>query len=61
MRDFNAKTIRTLSQKGITIMGTTLLPDENGSFANGPRGYQVNDNGTAKVWTWHGVIDAAKA
>jgi len=60
MKDFNSKTIRSLSRKGINIIGTTFLPDENGSFLNGRRGYQINDNGTGKVWNWHDVIDAAK-
>jgi len=60
MRDFNAKTIRVLSRKGITIMGITFLPDENGLFLNGRRGYKVNDNGTGRVWTWHDVMNAAK-
>jgi len=60
MKDFNAKTVRILSRKGITIIGTTFLPDENGSFFNGRRGYQINDNGTGRIWTWHDVINAAE-
>jgi len=61
MKDFNNKTIRALAKKGISIIGKTFLPDHNGSFLSGRRGYEVNDNGTGRIWTWHDVIDAAKA
>ena len=59
MKDFNAKTRRILAKKGIHLIGITAIPDDKGSFANGRRGYRVNDNGTGRVWTYHKVIDAA--
>jgi hypothetical protein len=61
MEDFNKKTIRALADKGITIMGATFLPDHNGSFLNGRRGYRINDNGTGRVWTYHEIINMVSA
>ena len=61
MRDFSKKTLATLARKGITIYGTTILPDNTSSmpFASGERGYKINDNGCGRIWTFNEVINAA--
>lgn len=60
-RDFNASTIKKLAKKNISIMTITAIPGENSAmpFANSERGYNVNDNGTSRVWTYSQVISAS--
>lgn len=62
MRDFSRKTIATLARKGITIYGLTVIPDMSSDmpFANGDRGYKVNDNGCGRVWRFAEVMAAAQ-
>lgn len=62
MNDFNRKTLKALAIKGISLIGLTVLPDFSKAlpYACGERGYQVNDNGTGRVWTFSQVMDAAK-
>ena len=61
MNDFSARTINALSRKGITVMSAVALPGSGGvAFADGSIGYNVNDNGTGRVWTWQQVTDAAR-
>lgn len=52
-RDFSKQTLRNLSKKGMTLIGISAVPDENGSFLNPTRLYQINDNGT-----WRGLFHA---
>lgn len=60
MRDFSASTLRRLARKGITIYGTTVIPSTGDMpFANGERGYLVNDNGCGRVWSFTQVVGAA--
>jgi hypothetical protein len=62
MNDFSKSTLRSLAAKGISLVGITLLPD-NGSampFANGERGYLLNDNGCGIVRTFGQVLELAK-
>ena len=60
-RHFNAKTIKALAKKGISITGLTAIPDMSSDmpYANAETGYIINDNGTGKVWTFRQVMNAA--
>jgi Ser-tRNA(Ala) deacylase AlaX len=58
-RDFAASTICSLSKKGITLIGTQLLPHPVTGWINADRGYLVDDNGTGRVWTFTQVKAAA--
>lgn len=51
MNDFSKKTLRALARKGITLIGLTVIPDNTSSmpFANGSRGYCLNDNGCHRI------------
>jgi hypothetical protein len=61
MRDFSARTLRRLAASGISIIGTTVIPDASSAmpFANGDRGYRVDDNGCGRIWTFAQVMEAA--
>lgn len=60
MRDFSARTIRRLAARGIAVIGTTVIPGAGDMpFANGERGYRVNDNGCGRIWTFAQVMGAA--
>ncbi len=59
-KDFNKAVIKSLKAKGIVIYSTTWLPDEKGSFANGQRGYMVNDNECSRILTYMSVVELAK-
>lgn len=60
MKDFSHKTLSSLRKQGITLIGLTVIPGEGDlPFANGERGYCVNDNGTHRVWTFAQVLKAA--
>ena len=57
MRDFSSITIKALAAKGVTIIGLTIIPGGGEMpFANGIRGYRVDDNGTSKILTWSQVV-----
>jgi Ser-tRNA(Ala) deacylase AlaX len=58
-RDFAASTLRALSKKGITLIGTQLLPHPVTGWINADRGYVVDDNGTGRVWDFRQVMAAA--
>ncbi len=62
MNDFSKKTLKTLAKRGITIYGITLIPDFSNPmpFANGTRGYKINDNDCGRIWTFQEVLNAAK-
>jgi hypothetical protein len=62
MRDFSAATRRALSRKGIEVYGICVIPAQNDPmpFANGDRGYKVNDNGCGRIWTFAQVLEAAR-
>ena len=49
-RDFSAKTVRGLAKAGIRIIGITNLPGDGPMpYANGIRGYLLDNNGTHQV------------
>lgn len=61
MRDFSAKTIKALCAKGIRIVSITAIPGAGQMpWANAERGYNVDDNGCGRVWTFAQVLEAAK-
>ena len=60
-RDFSAQTRRALAKKGIQVMSVQMIPGPGDMpYANAERGYVVNDNDCAKVWTFSQVLEAAK-
>jgi len=59
-KDFSAAVRRTLAKKSIIVTGSTWLPAPGGDYANGERGYMLNDNGTSKIRNWSQVIEIAK-
>lgn len=60
-RDFSAKTMRTLSARGIEVVGVQMLPGAGAMpWANAERGYLVSQDGCGKVWTFAQVLGAAK-
>jgi hypothetical protein len=60
MNDFSKKTIGSLTRKGVSLIGLTVIPG-NGDmpFANGDRGYILNDNGTQRVLLFSQVMELA--
>ena len=62
MADFSKKTLSSLARKGITLIGLTVIPNMSSAlpFANGDRGYQINDNGCGRIWTFSQVLEAAR-
>lgn len=60
MRDFS--TIAALARKGITVYGLTVIPDMSSDmpYANGDRGYKINDNGCGRIMTFAQVKAAAQ-
>lgn len=59
VKDFGKEVRAALTARGIRLTGTTWLPDEKGNFANGYRGYLIDDNGTGKVRDYAGVLRLA--
>ena len=60
-RDFSAKTLRALSQRGVELVSVQMLPGAGDMpWANAERGYVVSHNGCGKVWTFAQVLGAAK-
>jgi hypothetical protein len=61
MNDFSRKTLRSLSLRGIYLVGLTVIPDMSSAMpmACGDRGYIMNDNGTGRVLTFSGVMAMA--
>lgn len=60
-KDFSKAVRAALKTQGIAIYSSTWLPGVDGSYANGERGYFVNDNGTSRILTYVGVIAQAGA
>lgn len=58
-KDFSVKVRNTLARRGIAIVGSTWLPGTDGSFANGERGYVLDDCGTQKVRTYTDLVSYA--
>ena len=62
MADFSKKTLSALARKGIALVGLTVIPDMSSDmpFANGSRGYQLNDNGCHRIRTFTEVLELAR-
>ncbi len=61
MRDFSSSTLKALAARGIRVVGTTVIPASGDMpFANGSRGYRVDDNGCGRIWTFDQVKGAAQ-
>lgn len=56
---FNNKTLKTLTKKGIAIVGMTALP-VNGSYLNTQTGYELNNNGTGQIKNYLQVLEMAQ-
>jgi len=58
MNDFSKKTLSALARKGIFLTGLTVIPNMASAmpFANGERGYLINDNGCGRVMTFAEVL-----
>lgn len=61
MNDFSKKTLSALARKGIRLVGLTVIPDMSSDmpFANGSRGYQLDDNGCHRIRTFKEVLEMA--
>lgn len=61
MNHFSSSTLRKLARKGISVIGTTLIPDYSQPlpFANGTTAYCLNDNGTHRVRSFSDVLKLA--
>jgi len=58
-KDFSRETRKALRKAGRTIIGHTWLPDAKGAFANGERGYEIDDRGTLRIRTYLDVLAMA--
>jgi len=58
----SSRTHQKLGKRGITVYGLTTIPDYSSAlpYACGERAYQVNDNGTGKVWSLAELLSAAE-
>ena len=62
MNDFSKKTLRALARKGIRLIGLTTIPDMSSDmpYANGDRGYCLDDNGCHRIRTFTQVLELAR-
>jgi hypothetical protein len=54
--DFSKEVRARLLKRGIRFVGSTWLPGPGGSYANGERGYLLDDNGKGLVRDYRGVL-----
>lgn len=61
MNDFSKKTIKALAKKGIRLIGLTVIPNMASEmpYANGDRGYCLDDNGCHRIRTFNEVLALA--
>ena len=59
-KDFNRSLVAALNKRGIYFHGSTWVPGADGSFANGERAYQLDDNGTHRVRSYTEVRAMAR-
>jgi hypothetical protein len=62
MTDFSKKTLAALARKGIRLIGLTVIPNMSSDmpFANGDRGYQIDDNGCHRIKTFREMLELAR-
>jgi hypothetical protein len=58
--DFSSNIRTRLKIKGVAVIGATWVPGADGSFANGERAYQLDDNGTMKIRSFMQVLSIAR-
>ncbi|QWY83176.1 hypothetical protein [Rhizobium phage RHph_X2_24] len=58
-RHFAAKTLRSLEKRGIRVLSSTFIPDASGDYTRGETAYNIDDNGTGRVWTFLEVLAKA--
>ncbi|QIG73333.1 hypothetical protein EVC03_025 [Rhizobium phage RHph_Y5A] len=58
-RHFAAKTLRALEKRGVRVLSSTFIPDTAGDYTRGQTAYNIDDNGTGRVWTFLEVLDRA--
>lgn len=52
-KDFSKAVRKALAKNGIAIIGTCTIPGDGPMpYANGARGYQIDDNGTGRIKTY---------
>ena len=60
-KDFNRPLVAMLNARGIYFYGSMWLPRATDDYANGERGYQLDDNGTHRVRTYAEVLEMGGA
>lgn len=62
VRHFGKKAVKALASRGIRVIGLCVIPDMSKPmpFASGETGYNVDDNGTGRVWSYFEVAGKAK-
>lgn len=58
-KDFDRSLVSALNKRGIYFYDSTWLPGQGGSFANGERGYILDDNGTSRIRSYAQVREMA--
>lgn len=58
-KDFSRIVINTLRTRGIVVTGGTWLAGPDGSYANGERGYTLEERGTHIVRSYEEVLALA--
>lgn len=61
IRHFGRKAVAALARKGIRVIGLCVVPDMTKPlpFASGETGYNIDDNGTGRIWTYREVAASA--
>ena len=61
MNDFSKKTLAALARRGIRLIGLTVIPNMASAmpYANGDRGYCLDDNGCHRIRTFQEVMEMA--
>lgn len=62
VRHFGRKTVKTLATRDVRVIGLCVIPDMTKPlpFASGETGYNVDDNGTGRIWSYRAVLECAK-
>lgn len=57
---FGKRVVNRLAKKGIKVIGTQMIPDERGEYANATVAYMLDDNGTGKLRSYLEVLALSK-
>lgn len=58
-RDFRPATHKVLAKRGIRVIHSAAIPMDAHDDYLSAKGYEVDDNGTLRVWTFAQVLAAA--